>query len=222
MSAGISVWVPVISAAAGIAGALGSQWLSHFFITKREKLASEQKLNKERYYIGTELVFLLERFAQECVEPAQEVSQLDDEGYITTLHDFPQFDYSTVTGDWRALPEELIYKLREFPVKHEEARRSICNTKTKMTSTREIIFGPLQSGASSMGLSALRLSRELRKLCGMPEDEMSEFEWSTWNVLEGIYHRSIDSFLKEIRSARQSEAEPADSQNSSKRENDAT
>lgn len=73
------------------------------------------------------------------------------------------------------------------------------------------MFGPLQTGASSMGLSALRLSRELRVLCDMPEDEMSEFEWSTWNVLEGIHHRSIDSFLKEIRSARQSEAEPADS-----------
>ncbi|KDA94262.1 hypothetical protein [Pantoea agglomerans] len=219
---GISVWVPVISAGAGILGALGSQWLSHIFITKRERRSSEEKRNRERYFIATEIVFLLERFAQACVEPAEEPSELDDEGYITTLHEFPPFDYTTVTGDWRALPDDLIYKLSEFPVKHEEARRRVNPTRKKMTSMRDIMFGPLQTGASSLGLSALRLSRELRVLCGMPEDEMSEFEWSTWNVLEGIHHRSIDSFLKEIRSDRQSEAEPADSQNSFKRESDAT
>lgn len=218
---GISVWVPVISAGAGILGALGSQWLSHIFITKREKRSSDEKLNRERYFIATEIVFLLERFAQACVEPAEEISEFDDEGYITTLHEFPPFDYTTVTGDWRALPDDLIYKLSEFPVKHEEARRGVSPTRKKMTSTREIMYGPLQRGASSMGLSALRLSRELRVLCGMPEDEMSEFEWSTWNILEGIHQRSIDSFLKEIGQARQSQAEPADSQNYFKRESDA-
>lgn len=90
---GISVWVPVISAGAGILGALGSQWLSHIFITKREKRSSDEKLNRERYFIATEIVFLLERFAQACVEPAEEISEFDDEGYITTLHEFPPFDY---------------------------------------------------------------------------------------------------------------------------------
>lgn len=127
------------------------------------------------------------------------------------MHDFPQFDYTTVTGDWRSLPDELIYRLSEFPVKHEEARRRVSAIKTKMKTTRQIIYGDLQTGASHMGLTALSLSRELRKLCGMPDDKMSEFKWSTWNILEGIHHRSIDSFLKEIHSARQSEAEPADS-----------
>lgn len=223
---GIVPWMPVIQTLAGglLAGgiALTGIWLTHRFTLRREKQASENKMQRERYFIATELVFLLERFAQACVEPAEEVSELDDEGYITTLHDFPQFDYTTVTGDWRSLPDELIYRLSEFPVKHEEARRRVSPTRKKMTSTREIIYGPLQIGASSMGLSALRLSRELRMLCGMPEDEMSEFEWSPWNVLEGIHQRSIDSFLKEIRPSRQSEAEPADSQNFFKRESDAT
>lgn len=131
MDSGISVWVPVISAGAGILGALGSQWLSHIFITKREKRSSEEKRNRERYFIATEIVFLLERFAQACVEPAEEISELDDEGYITNLHKFPPFDYTTVTGDWRALPDDLIYKLSEFPVKHEEARRRVSPTRKK-------------------------------------------------------------------------------------------
>lgn len=69
---GISVWVPVISAGAGILGALGSQWLSHIFITKREKRSSDEKLNRERYFIATEIVFLLERFAQACVCSGQQ------------------------------------------------------------------------------------------------------------------------------------------------------
>ncbi|MCX3310957.1 hypothetical protein ORN12_18480 [Pantoea vagans] len=212
---GVVPWMPVIQTLAGglLAGgiALTGIWLTHRFTLRREKQASENKMQRERYFIATELVFLLEHFAQACVEPAEEVSELDDEGYITTLHDFPQFDYTTVTGDWRSLPDELIYRLSEFPVKHEEARRRVSATKTKMKTTRQIIYGDLQTGASHMGLTALSLSRELRNLCGMPDDKMSEFQWSTWNILDEIYQRSMNSFVKEIRTERKSKDEAADS-----------
>lgn len=48
MTDGISVWIPVITALAGIGGALGSQYFSHRFTLNREKKASEDKMMRER------------------------------------------------------------------------------------------------------------------------------------------------------------------------------
>lgn len=40
--------------------------LTHRFTLKREKQASQAKMVRERYFIATELVFLLDRFAGQC------------------------------------------------------------------------------------------------------------------------------------------------------------
>lgn len=185
-------------------------WLTHRFTLKREKLAAADKLGKERYFISTELVFLLVRFAQACIEPAQEVSHLDEEGRIITLHEFPQFDYSTVTGDWRALPDELIYKLSEFSVEHEEARRSVSLAEKTIASANNIFYGELQTQCSYLGVSAITLSRELRKLCGMPEDELSKYTWSAWTVLDGIYQNCLRNFVRDMYKKRRTDDQTSD------------
>ncbi|MGP6489457.1 hypothetical protein [Duffyella gerundensis] len=190
---------------------LAGIWLTHRFTLKREKLAAADKLGKERYFISTELVFLLERFAQACVEPALEVSNLDEEGHIITLHDFPLFDYSTVTGDWRALPDELIYKLSEFPIKHEEARRSVSLAEKTIASANDIFYGELQTQCSHLGVSAINLSRELRKLCGMPEDDLSKYTWSAWKVLDGIYQSCQRNFVRDMYKKRRPDDQTSDS-----------
>jgi len=54
-----NVAIGLITAGAAIAAVM----LTHRFTLKREKQASEDWLQRERYFIATELVFMLERFA---------------------------------------------------------------------------------------------------------------------------------------------------------------
>lgn len=66
MAEEISAWVPVITALAGIGGAMGSQWVPHHFTAKRERRASEQKLASERAFIGSQLMVILAGYREEC------------------------------------------------------------------------------------------------------------------------------------------------------------
>ena len=206
MDGGISVWVPVISAGAGIAGALGSQWLSHIFITRREKRASEEKLNRERYFIATELVFLLEQFAQQCVHSAYERGYSDHEnGQIRVEHYLPGLNYSCITGDWRSLPPYLMYRISQMPVLQEEALQSILAAFDNDIPCEggEGIF-ELNRQSCRLGLRAIRLSRELRRTCSMPDDELSDHHWSAWRSLSTVRARIIDADLRYARSRHKS------------------
>lgn len=200
-AAGISVWIPAITALAGIGGALGSQWLSHHFATSRERRASEDKLARERYFIATELVFLLERLAQQCVLSATESGDYDDRGHIMLEHYLPEIDYSGVTGDWRSLPHALMYRISELPVLREEGRKSVGSAfenDTPFDGSDGI--HELNSQSCRLGLRAIRISRELRQICGMPDDGLSAHHWSAWRVLSAVRARLISAELMFARS----------------------
>ena len=53
-------------------------WLTHYFTLKRERQASEDKMKKELHYIATELVFMLERYAEGCFRVVTDDGQDDD------------------------------------------------------------------------------------------------------------------------------------------------
>ncbi|WP_418157242.1 hypothetical protein RA290_22550 (plasmid) [Pantoea agglomerans] len=200
-AAGISVLVPAITALAGIGGALGSQWLSHHFATARELRASEDKLARERYFIATELVFLLERFAQLCVLSATEAGDYDDGGRIMLEHYLPEIDYSGITGDWRSLPHVLMYRISELPVLQEEGRKSIraaFEGDTPYDGSEGL--HELNNQSCRLGLRAIRISRELRRTCGMPDDGLSAHHWSAWRVLSAARARLISAELMYARS----------------------
>lgn len=107
-----SVAAGLITAGAAIAGVM----LTHRFTLRREKLATENKQRRERYFIATELVFLLEQFAQQCVLSATETRDYDDGGRIVFEHYLPEIDYAGITGDWRSLPHALMYRISKLPV----------------------------------------------------------------------------------------------------------
>ena len=216
MDGGISVWVPVISAGAGIAGALGSQWLSHIFITRREKRASEEKLNRERYFIATELVFLLERFSEGCVPVASDAGKPDEQqGGWYAETDFPSFDFTEVSGDWRSLPQRLIYQLRELFIQQEEAKR-IIQSAFEFDDPLEPTEGffTRQYQATRLGLRALILATRLRKVCGMPNAQLlrgpssaGDLLWLLWrkhhqthvahHIQTKLFWENVQSQLKE-------------------------
>lgn len=196
---GPGVWGNVATGLITACAAIVAVMLTHRFTLKRERLAAQEKLQREQLFIGAELVYLLERFAQACIYPAEDIGYTDDKGNMTLIHTLPEFDYSTVTGDWRSLPNELIYRLFEFPVNHEEARRSVDAASKNIATYSDLISGRLQMESSRLGLIAIQLSRDLRRLCKMPDDQMSKYEWSTWKVLERINQRCMENLVRKMR-----------------------
>lgn len=204
---GPGIWGNVATGLITAGAAIAAVMLTHRFTLKRERQASEDKMQRERYFIATELIFLLERFAQQCVLSAVESGDYDDGGRFMLEHYLPEIDYSGVTGDWRSLPHELMYRISELPVLQEEGRKSIGSSFENDTPyDGSSGLHELNSQSCRLGLRAIRISRELRRVCGMPGDGLSLHHWSAWRVLSAVRAGIIDADLRYARSHHKSMA----------------
>ena len=108
---GPGIWGNVATGLITAGAAIVAVMLTHKFTLRRERAASEDRLQRERYFIATELVFLLERFSEGCVPVASDAGKPDEQqGRWYAETDFPSFDFTEVSGDWRSLPHCLIYQ----------------------------------------------------------------------------------------------------------------
>jgi len=171
---GPGIWGNVATGLITAGAAIAAVMLTHRFTLRRERLTSEDRQQRERYFIATELVFLLEKFSEGCVPVASDAGKPDDQqGRWYAETDFPMFDYTEITGDWRSLPQRLIYQLRELLIFQEEAKRII-----QSTFDFDDPFDPTdgfftrQYQATRLGLRALLLATRLRKICGMPSSQL--------------------------------------------------
>lgn len=162
--------------------ALTGIWLTHRFTLRREQKASEDKLQKERYFIATELVFLLEQFAEGCGSVATDRGYKDHDGISVPGSTAPELDYSVVTGDWRALPAVLMYRSRELPVLISSARRTVRDVDSFAPDYEEF-FSERHYQYTRLGLKAIILARRIRKLVGFPEARLDASPWSAQQVL---------------------------------------
>lgn len=115
MVEGFSEWLPVISTLAGGVLAFGAALVvnkvNHRYALEREARAAaerqrhemkvaQDKLERERYFISTELIFQLERFGEDCVAAAWDYGEKEDESGIASADsDIPSISFSAITGD---------------------------------------------------------------------------------------------------------------------------
>lgn len=192
MNGGISVWVPVISALAGIGGSLGSQWVSHHFTTTRERRASEAKLARERYFIATELIFMLEQYAEGCARVATDDGRnnQDRQPERQAEASYPELNLTDVSGDWRVLDPHHMYRIRELPVLQNEARRAIAYAREiPVPPLHENYFWERQYQFARLGMKSVILAMRLRKSAGLPESRLQDTEWSAYNMLWKVWRR---------------------------------
>lgn len=110
---GISLWVPVMSTLAGgvLAGSVAIlvSKLNHLYALEREKMAAEErrlredmatreKANRELYFIATELIFLLEKFAEGCARVATDNGEDSADGERDTTKEEPVLVLTSVGG----------------------------------------------------------------------------------------------------------------------------
>ena len=172
----------IITAVASIGAALGGVGLTHHFTRQREERAAAAKLASERLFIATELVFLLEQFAEACAGVATDHGYSNQDSITVPETTAPNLSYATVTGDWRVLPAKLMYRIRELPVIQAEADRSI-NAADAYPPDYDEFFEERQNQYTRLGLKAIIQSRRLRQFAGLPDSRLDASPWSAQNVL---------------------------------------
>ncbi|ENA1737039.1 hypothetical protein ABF227_002989 [Yersinia ruckeri] len=185
MATEINVWLPVLSGLITGGIALMGIYLAHRFTLVREQRAVQEKREAERYFIATELIFLLERFADACMQPAYDEGYYSNGEFKYVSSPRPELDFSGVTGDWRCLPYSLVYRLRELPALIEHSQRLVSDTFENVndpTDPDEGLFVRRDQSAR-LGLKAIILALRLRKLCSMPTGTMTTGRFSAWPSL---------------------------------------
>lgn len=200
MTQTFSVWLPVISTLAGgvLAGgvAILVTKLNHRYAREREENAAEEKKRyeqkitddkneKELLFIATELVFHLEWFADQCVKVATDTGYEDSSG-ITRFSVRPEvLSLTDISGDWRVLPRQLMYRIRELPVLQNSADRAISIAEEHdYPPDYDDTFYARRYQYTRLGLKTIILARRVRKLVGLPLDTAPWSElpvlWQLW------------------------------------------
>lgn len=187
-SAGL--WPQIITAVASIGGVLSGVSLTHHYTRKREEAAAERKMEADRYFIATELVFKLEDFAEACAAAAQDEGKPDERGYWRETTRVPPLEFGDVTGDWRALPASVMYRVLEFHVLQSEADGAMAHA-FDHDSPPDFSWGfrERQYQYARLGLRALFLAKRLRKITGMPSSRLDRYDWSPQKTLWQCWRR---------------------------------
>ena len=195
-----SLWPQIITAVSSIGAALGGVHLTHHYARSREEKAAAAKREAELYFISTELVFRLERFAQECAEVVQDEGEEDDKGYTRTTVRAEAFAPEDIAGDWRVLPARILYRIRELTVLIPEANRYISVVQEfDNPPDWQCTFQERRYQYSRLGMKAVLLSKRLRQLNHMPSSRLDASKWSAQSVLWEQWRRGRKRRAKQAR-----------------------
>ena len=161
--------------------ALAGIWLTHRLTQEREKRALKEKLARERYFIATDLVFMLERYAEGCARIVTDYGKDNDDRQPEreAMPDYPDLNLTNVSGDWRTLDQHVLYRIRELPVLQNEARGAIAHAaQIPAPPSHEEYFRERQYQFARLGIRAVTIAVRLRREAGLPETRLKGHEWS--------------------------------------------
>lgn len=189
-----SLWSQIFTAAAAFGGVWFGQWLIKTAAAKNDS---------ERLFIATELVFLLERFAEGCARVATDTGERNEQGYMRTTEVILEINLNVVTDDRRSLNSDLMYAIRELSVLKEWSGREIAGMEEIEGSPDYIRTSQKQRYLyARLGLKAIIQARRLRKLAGLPGTRLDATRWSVQPVLWSVWwqerhRRSVQARLRQ-------------------------
>lgn len=188
-----SLWPQIITAVSSISAALGGVSLTHHFTRRREERAVAIKLESERLFIVTELVLMLEQYAEGCSQVANDDGWSGEpvQSEMRPCADYPELNLAAVSGDWRVLHWRHMYRIRELPVLQNEARRAIAYAaQVPVPPFHEDFFRERQYQFTRLGIKAVILAVRLRRATGLPETRLTGHDaWSAVSVFHKVWRR---------------------------------
>lgn len=214
MGNGFLIWVPLISTLAGamVTGIIqySVNRQNHKITLKREEKASKDKLEKERYFLATELVVLLEQFAQDCARVATDPGHYNDDRQPVrvTVVDYPGLDFTDVSGDWRALSPTLMYRIRQLVVQQKDANSLISATgENDHPPDYDEFYAERHYQYARLGMKAIIQASRLRSIAGLPGTRLGATRWSALSTLRRVLQQERRRRLKLLIKFRQKRAE---------------
>ncbi|ARD61448.1 hypothetical protein Y71_16505 [Kosakonia radicincitans DSM 16656] len=197
---GPGIWGNVATAIITAGAAIAAVMLTHRFTLRREKRASDEKLKREQHFIATELVFLLENFAESCSDVATDAGENNDDPEPTRepTVGYPDLSFTNVSGDWQVLDARLMYRIRELIVLQQEAHKAIAFVAdADCFGQRYEYFRERQYQYARLGLKAIIQVRRLRRVAEFPETRLAISEWSAQRVMWDVWRKARRRRAKE-------------------------
>lgn len=187
---GPGIWGNIATGLITAGAAIAAVMLTHRFTLKREKLASLDRLRREQHFIATELIFLLEQYAEGCARVAADAGDDNPQTEREPTVSYPELELTDVSGDWRVLRGLMMYRIRQLPVMQNEAKRTIAGVgEYDHPPFYSAYFQERQYQFARLGMKAVILAMRLRKSVDLPESRLQDTEWSAYNVLWKVWRR---------------------------------
>lgn len=185
---GPGIWSNVLTGLITAGAAILAVMLTHRYTLGREKRALDDKLKRERHFIATELVFLLEEFAKNCVRVAADCGEQTQDGVTVATESQPDLELTRITGDWRVISPRLMYRIRELPILLTEAEKYVDSAyENDFPDDYSLTFWEKKYQYSRLGLKALFLAIRLRKEAGLPSTRLNATSWSVQPMLMELW-----------------------------------
>lgn len=200
MSATSAMWWPsiVTGLIAGAVSLIGI-YFNNRFVSKRDQsaaIAREKKQKEKRdtacHFISSEIVLLLEDFAEKCAAVSQDYGEpCGGQGQYETVTMLPELTLDKTDGDWQSLPPGLMFAVREMPARATQARKQLNGEQFDDPPEYKLYFQTRQGLYAELGLRAVFLAHRLRRLNGMPSSRLNRREWSVQSQLWEAWKRYI-------------------------------
>ncbi|MDV5693401.1 hypothetical protein [Klebsiella quasipneumoniae] len=173
----------------GVAGAVIGHATNHFVGWYKENKQS----SPERKFICTELIFLLEDYANKCAEIANDYGEYTgDQGEAQPTTSPPELlDYSSIKGNWRSLSSDIMYRVCSLPAEQKGARKklSVSWGLEAYPPDYKDYFEERQYQYSLLGLKAAYIAEDVRKQNRFPDSDL-------WDYVIPTMEKKVKSYGK--------------------------
>lgn len=196
---GPGIWGNVATGAITAVAAIIAVMLTHRYTLWREERTAAKKQKQEQRFIATELIFQLEQYAEGCAQVACDKGKMvrvrgkQPERAVVAGYPAP-LDFNNVAGDWRSLPPDRMYNIRELPLRQAAAMKDISNAQQHATAGQyPEYFSERQYQFACLGRTAIFEARQLRELCKL----RPAANWETQPEMQAVYSRERAKRLRE-------------------------
>lgn len=163
----------------------------------KEMWFQRAKTQKEIYYLSIHIIAMLDRFMEGCIEVLRDEGKCDEHEWLIPQVISPKFEPLSIDVEWKAIPNNLMYEILNFPSKIAIANRIIGDVFDSANPPHfEEMFEERKYQYALLGIQAYHLASALRQKGNVPP-----YETKDWNPKE--YMSSLKCKIELLRNSRE-------------------